>query len=173
MLKCAQSLKSSERVLGLAPRHIQSITNGRTSNRMQRLQQMESHQYTAKMLHDVTNCRYTRLIRPCITRYPECLRWWQTLDPAATPCFYNCAKHMSCQKPLAFNQGVHTHTHTPLARGEISPFMQVSPLCGPCRRRRGKGSRREKKTIARLTDDQKEGRGGREREEKTMARLTD
>ena len=111
MLKCAQSLKSSERVLGLAPRHIQSITNGRTSNRMQRLQQMESHQYTAKMLHDVTNCRYTRLIRPCITRYPECLRWWQTLDPAATPCFYNCAKHMSCQKPLAFNQGVHTHTH--------------------------------------------------------------
>ena len=111
MLKCAQSLKSSERVLGLAPRHIQSITNGHTSTHMQRLQQMESHQYTAKMLHDVTNCRYTRLIRPCITRYPECLRWWQTLDPAATPCFYNCAKHMSCQKPLAFNQGVHTHTH--------------------------------------------------------------
>ena len=85
MLKCAQSLKSSERVLGLAPRHIQSITNGHTNNHMQRLQQMESHQYTAKMLHDVTNCRYTRLIRPCITRYPECLRWWQTLDPATTP----------------------------------------------------------------------------------------
>ena len=52
MLKCAQSLKSLERVLGLAPRHIQSITNGHTSTHMQRLQQMESHQYTAKMLHD-------------------------------------------------------------------------------------------------------------------------
>ena len=36
-----------------------------------------------------------------------------------------------------------------------------------------KESRRGKKTIARLTDDQKEGRGGREREENTIARQTD
>ena len=36
-----------------------------------------------------------------------------------------------------------------------------------------KGRKREKKTIARLTDDQKEGRGEEEREERTIARLTD
>ena len=36
-----------------------------------------------------------------------------------------------------------------------------------------KGRKREKKTIARQTDDQKEGRGEREREEQTIARLTD
>ena len=36
-----------------------------------------------------------------------------------------------------------------------------------------KGRKREKKTIARQTDDQKEGRGEREREELTIAQLTD
>ena len=36
-----------------------------------------------------------------------------------------------------------------------------------------KGRKREKKTIARQTDDQKEERGEGEREELTIARLTD
>ena len=96
------------------------------------------------------------------------------------------AQNTCLAKTLSLESGC-THTHTNHKRGNCpscaSPDVQSTAvkenlkagesIVWSSSSKRGKASRREKKTIARLTDDQKEGRGGSEREEKTIARQTD
>ena len=61
-----------------------------------------------------------------ITGKLQCLRWMPTAEFPGIPLLLQLRKAHVLPKTLSLESGC-THTHTPLARGEISPFMLVSP----------------------------------------------